>query len=357
MSVSEPGLEPEDNVPKNEPKEGKKAAKRKEPPKITLVPAEALPPRALAVRTPEGALAIPTSAQMSELLATVKDPMRMTELHQMAIEWEASAERLKKAKAEIFAVAEFRLRLARQIGIHLLEHVHRGGHGSNAGNKRSMRGGSSSRLPDGITRNQSRWYRKLAAIRDDQVETYLETRRAKGKPPSEGGLLKFAGVERSRSNRPSVTRGRPRFQRLDEAIWLPVWEAVWPIMKVDLAVGVDPELVKATQGLDVADLRPKHLKGNVLVKASEDVEEWLNRLYDAKQAGQVRWALMAFSATTGEPWFRLLDQRGWTCCFLRSATERAAIVAYLCDQPHRLAARLNRVGAVLCGCKAQEQRL
>jgi hypothetical protein len=189
----------------------------------------------------------------------------------------------------------------------------------------------------------------LAALEEAIFEHYIATRKAKGERITRAGALRLG---RS-SVAPAKDRARrPDCKTDDGSTWLPVWDAVQNAVKIDLTVGVDPTCIKAAHRLNPGSVTRKQLSGNVLVKADDRIDEWLNVLHEAKRAGAVVRAILLFAAPTGEPWFKLIDEQGWTCCFLRGGHRDAAIVAWLCDNPRPLALALSRLGAVLHGSQA-----
>lgn len=387
MSASDAGLEPERGGSNNDDRKGRKHAGR--PKKEVPLASEAIhlrngetpkdpevvdamrgkadtpcngdgsshlvsvpPPSSLAEARVTEELIVRDLDRLALALTKATDPKTIKGIGDQAAVLKDIARRMKMATRELNRFGEIELRAARELGKVLAQGLIRCRPRKGYGTRNLPEHGFL--LPDDVSGNVSSECQKLAAWPDAEFEAFLERKKARGER-----ITRAAALRACRLAAPPARLRMPRVPKLkvlllDGSIWLPVWEAVWQIVKVDLAIGVDPKLVKAPQGLEVAQVLPNKLKGNVLAKVDDRVEEWLNMMFEAKRARDVSRAILAFTATTSEPWFQLIDRQGWTCCFLRGAADRAAILAYLSDNPRRLALELHRLGAVLFGGQTQD---
>jgi hypothetical protein len=143
----------------------------------------------------------------------VREPGQLSDLHHWLAALEGAVARMiRDRKIKLAAcqmLSEARLRIERELGAWLRDHVdHSGG-----GDRRTVspRGTPLRDLPDGITRNESSKFQKLASISDIHFEHWLVTCRDKGIEITTKGALKLAkALARERQE-------GPRFQSAEGA--------------------------------------------------------------------------------------------------------------------------------------------
>jgi hypothetical protein len=300
---------------------------------------------------------IPARSQMALALQNMKDDApRMSELDRLMGAFVAAAEKMHATFDKIYPAAECQIRIERQLGVYLLEHVRRGG-----------KGGSSAPLPRGIDKHKSQQLKSVARVSEDELELYLRGCQAVFEVPTWYGAMRFAARSRKRkqgkkhrppnghragSEVPGPSPGStPDPVTVFEEDLGPVWEELGKLVSFDIAIGVSARKVNAACELDADVCLRKKVKGCVVAWIRDRIEDWLSGLQEARKQGEVVVAVVVFRAATREPWFRLLDEGGWTCCFL-GGDERTppAIVAYLGSRAKEFALMFRWVGAVFTGC-------
>lgn len=287
---------------------------------------------------------VPSAAALARVLEETTDVETLRCLHEQAAVWEEAGARLKLAQEEVVRIAEFRIRIERKMGEQLAQTVHRGGHGSNSRSASSKSGGSSAPLPSGINWSASWRYRRLATIREDRFEEYLALARAQLRVPSARGVVVFAAEART-ENAPREAR-KPRSVKATVPLSKNLTDAVQRLLTVDVCVGGRSRLMVAARTVGADLIHVKQLEGAVFVAECPDPRAWLAALAAARTRGRVAEAVVVLPAATAEPWFKLLDEGGWSCCFVRGST---TVVAYHGKRTHGFRLAFSELGAVLHG--------
>jgi len=293
---------------------------------------------------------IPQQA-IHQALEAANDLTSLQDLHAGLAALEKAAKDYDVAFEQLLAIAANRLRVERKIGQFLHQTLHRG-RTRKASHDASIAGQTSSeRLPKWFNWSKSSRYQRVAGVPPELFEEYLTDASANRKLPTRQGLLRAHGdqttAKRSRNVKIQVV---PK-ENLDR-----VWSVISATMEVSVAVGVEAKLVNATDNLPYADVKLSQLRGNVVVRADDRIEDLLMTLHAAKTRRHVSQVVVVIHATTRESWFRLLDQQGWTCCFVSGGTlAGATIVAYLGEQCASIGSALAALGAVMRGIQAQEE--
>lgn len=288
--------------------------------------------------------------------------------------------------------AELELRSARKLGEFLKTNVRPGRPG-----KRYSR--STNSLPKGVSRNLSSDCQCLASVNQQDFEQFITKSKEKRVLITRKGALRVFGKHGHADHQDSATHN-PRRKKAEvtvepaasqeenpNGVILPapdvrpaeepqakpeetdeltephadmatedhqaVWKVIADAMDVSFAVEVEPSLVGAPEGMPFDVLLKHKLVGNVVVWALERVQECLLLLNERRHKCQLKQAIAVFHATTGEPWFHLLDQHGWTCCFVRGISAKPLIVAYQGEQHRAIGLALERLGTVMRGIEAE----
>jgi N6-adenosine-specific RNA methylase IME4 len=154
-------------------------------------------------------------------LQEVQEPGQLSDLHVWLVTLEEAVGRLirdRKTKLDACQMlAEARLRTERELGAWLSANInHTGG-----GDRRSVSsGGTPVRdLPEGISRNDSSKFQKIASIPDTHFEHWLVTCRDKGTEITTKGALKRAkALEREQQERPGFRGADEVAQDLNELV-------------------------------------------------------------------------------------------------------------------------------------------
>lgn len=289
---------------------------------------------------------IPPSAQMLQLLESVEDVDEMKTLHDAAAAWEETTERMEKAVEEVARIAEFRLRVERRIGLHLMQTVKHGGDRARLHNVTLPQDGL---LPEWLSGRMANWYRKIARIPEDVFAAYLGRQKEIKKRPSANGAIKYAaekaGNEERGSRRPSRKSKQPGgAHSTPPAMPDEVLAAVKQFMDVDVLVGGDPGVSPKAHRVDPDLLSRQSLKGNVFVAECLDPESWLPKLATARLKGSVTQVVVVVPATTGAEWFKRVAEGNWACCF---PSNSSLAVLYAGEQRDAFWATFHWQGAVM----------
>jgi hypothetical protein len=187
-------------------------------------------------------------------------------------------------------------------------------------------------------------YRSLARIPDEVFERYVAHAAERNRVPSSRGLENFATSEKLKDSR-SPRKNRVKKQSVPMAGPKELLQAVKGFMSVDVCVGsvafadckpIDPDL-----------LQVKHLKGNALVVECPDPGRWLPKLRELWSRTQVVEVIVLLPATTGEAWFRAVEDGDWHCCFLRSPDKDPLLAAYQGKRKQAFRLAFKDLGPVL----------
>lgn len=152
-----------------------------------------------------GQMVVPSAQRLAAVLAKADDLGKLTDLHTLASVHEDLAKKCNLAFDESLRLAVFRLEVERKLGAELAQLVHRGGYGSKSTRLTSIRGGASSPLPEGITKQMAAKYRALAAVPETTFRAYVEHVRGRRRLPTANGARAY-----SRGASPKTTGKRAR---------------------------------------------------------------------------------------------------------------------------------------------------
>ncbi len=283
------------------------------------------------------------TAKFESELATATDLEHLRRLDDQASIVKEMLRRMDAAFEAQSRFAELEVRCARKLGEILRAQGHRGGRGSNSHRDSSIRGGSSSPLPEWLNWSRSARCQRLAAIPEPEFDRLIRDSKERHRIITQASLL--------RSMCPSPKR-QPK-QRVRNAGCLDglerVWEAVQRVMDVDLAVGVPQGRLHAQRQVD-AGAEILSLEGGVVVAAVGDEERWICRAVAERSRGHLAQAVLLMRASTADPWFGLLGKAPWSCCFLPSlGREAPLVVAYLGHRWSAFHVVMAEVGTVMRG--------
>lgn len=253
---------------------------------------------------------VPDEAQFEVMLSGASGAPELSDLRKFVAAWHAVAEKCDAAASEVMRLSVYRLEVERALGAAIIQTVRRGGRGSKSHAATSNRGGASCGLPDGVDKHQSRRYRELAAIPEDEFSAYIAKARESGKPATAQGAHRFAK---------SVVSGRQRAEsgrRPQAGLRMPsdVLQAVGEFMVPGVVVG-ESEMPGKTRHASGVDL-PACLEGDVFVAQCADPASWLIELHRLRESGVIGQVVVALPAEVWADWFKLLETGGWVCCFL-----------------------------------------
>lgn len=277
-------------------------------------------------------------ARLAEEVSMLELAVPSSGLHQLKLVSDRASmirdalSRMRAAVDEQNRLAEVEIRCARLIGSILAGERHRGGRGSKYSRGTSNRGGSSSPLPDWISRNQSSRCQRLAALPDERFEQSLALLRNRGAVPTMAGVLRMA-------SQPRRSPGTSSSQR-----HVDVCQRVASVMTIDLAVGVAMRLPNATSH---ASEFPRHPPRCVMVWAVGRERTWVPRLVRARRSGEVGEAAFAAAAHPGEPWFAQTAWDGWTFCFAGGDSRSALCVGYSGPRARDFAVVMSEIGVLV----------
>jgi len=299
------------------------------------------------------ASALAPSSGIELALADANDVPSLVALTDRVAVVQEMVRRLDAALEEQQRLAEFRIRIARKLGLLLLQTVRRGGHGSNGHRVTSIRGGSDSPLPSGISRKQSSRYQQLARVPDDLVIGYFSAARLEGAEISSRGLLRFASSASTprRDKRPSSPGVLPH-ERLTSAsvrTLAPLWLAASRVFAPLACVGL-PEHGERLfpHALHHKDLLACDINGDTLVNAPESFSNAEALLISKGAAGSDRNLVLLAPAFTSEPWFSRLCQQDASICFVpASAREQPIGVFHIGPRYHAFLLVFSELGVVV----------
>ena len=174
-------------------------------------------------------------SQLERMLAVTESPGELKGLLDKAAAFQELTSRMRVALEEHNRIAEFRIRVARKLGMVLSQTVQRGGSGRKAPGAAQGRGGCSAPLPDGITPAQSSRLQKLARIPDEQFQGYVARCHEHGRALTMAGLLRASAPPR-----PSSRNGQRRRARSAEPHHPAIRDAAMRCLGPDAAVHAVP---------------------------------------------------------------------------------------------------------------------
>ncbi len=287
-----------------------------------------------------GQVVVPSAQHLAAVLAKADDLSKLTDLHTLASVHEDLAKKCNLAFEESLRLAVFRLEVERKLGAELAQLVHRGGHGSKSTRLTSNRGGTSSPLPEGITKQMAAKYRALAAIPETTFRAYVEHVREQRRLPTANGARAY-----SRGAAPKTMGKRARAKSASATAVLPasVVDALRAFLgHVDVRVGrLD---VRTTREFAAGEFASRDLRGRVLFAECHDPTRWLSELDALRTRTRIEEAVVVLSTRELSTWVQQLGA-GWQCCFVAGATGCA--VAYCGPRTHLFAVAMLPTGVVI----------
>lgn len=303
-----------------------------------------LPPRP--APKPELSLVVPDAAHLLQLRERAREAEELPGLRKLVAAWQAAAEKCDLAFEELTRLAVYRLEVERDLGAHLAQTVHRGGHRAKSPRGSLLRGGC---LPGDVTKKQSRLYQNLAKVPEPVFRAYLDNAFKNGETPTSAGARAFA-----RAQAASGTTSRPRGgrrRRATAASVLPanVLACVERVMMPDCIVG-DADLpaklrLASTTAPDAAELR-----GDVFLARCDDPARWLRELARRRACAQIKRAIVVLPAAPWAEWFGQFESGDWLLCFLRDvrgADGYGVVLAHIGERPSAFRLAFGSLGIVL----------
>ena len=283
-------------------------------------------------------------SQLERMLAVTESPGELKGLLDKAAAFQELTSRMRVALEEHNRIAEFRIRVARKLGMVLSQTVQRGGSGRKAPGAAQGRGGCSAPLPDGITPAQSSRLQKLARIPDEQFQGYVARCHEHGRALTMAGLLRASAPPR-----PSSRNGQRRRARSAEPHHPAIRDAALRCLGPDAAVMRCPGPPSEVDVLTHASL--------YVETSEESAALWIGALNARSADGTLAGAIVAISAEPCAPWWGDLDAEGWLFCMPRprEAANRCApadpptwaMVAYRGRHRHGFALAFRELGPVM----------
>jgi len=247
--------------------------------------------------------------------------------------WQALAEKVDLAFEELLRLAVFRLEVERELGAQLAQVVR-------SGPRRKLSPGmtnSTDGIPDGITRNQSAAYQKLAAIPEEVFRGYVEKSREIRKVPSSAGARRFA--------RPSTPRrASPRKRPVPAIIPDALLEAcVRCLGDIDVLVGNTK--VKASKRAAGLSGLATAARGSVLVADGVDAADELSTVARLWLSGRINEAIVALPRDIDASWWATVRPGPWSLCI--PPDRGAPIIAHIGGRAHGFALVFAAFGVVV----------
>jgi hypothetical protein len=283
-----------------------------------------------------GCIAVPPNGDLALLREEARKAGTLSDLRNLIAAWQVVAERCDLVFDEMMRLAVFRLEVERDLGAQLAQTVKRGRP------KRMAPGGTfETSLPEGISRQQSSAYQKLAAIPLESFERYLETVRGARKLPTSKGARSFAyqptAEVRRLSSRKVKAQGRVVLSPdlLDACVRL--------LGEIDVVIGSVP--VKAGSSVRPSDLS-RSAKGSVLVVGVPNPADVLQRLAQLRERSLIDDAIVALPRDIDAGWMPALRFGPWSLCV--PAKLGSPIIAHIGGHRHGFALVFAELGVVAC---------
>ena len=302
-----------------------------------------------------GAVALPTSVELHEILAASTDGPSLAELDKFAATFVDAARRRDLPFEELFAINEWHLCVKRKLGTILASVDNRGGNRSKSRAAPLPNGG----LPSGVNKSAARRCRQLARIRDEVFSRYLETAAATHRLPSASGVVSFAtgpamaipdpARDPARIPGSAGTAGVRSRNTSKAATEVPVEPEVLDSLErglgdVEVCFGSAP--IRCRQRVTNANPAVTNVRGTVVITAAIDPSLLLPRIKDLHSVGRCFQAVAFLTANTAAKWFDQLADPGWSVCFL-AERKPPVIAAYVGSRAAAFAASMRAHGVVM----------
>lgn len=287
-----------------------------------------------------GVLVVPSQMELEAAVSRADTLEAMLGLDKALALLKEAADQFRATIDEAARIATSALITKRRIGTVLLQVDRRGGDRAKSHDATLL-----SKLLKELGKDKARRYREMARIPEDHFAGYLAATSEEHVVPTESGAAKHArqvaGTKKARRPR-RAARGSGVTGLSREVL-----DAVERILgEIDVCVGKAD--VACGQKLDPDVIRPKLMRGSVLVAECPDPGEWLPKLLRLREGGALSNVVVALPPETGAAWFKHLAGGGWHCFF---PTGDGALLAYHGPKRHGFELALGSQGVVMCACR------
>lgn len=285
-----------------------------------------------------GQMTVPSTAQLEAALASATTPEQLASFDSIMTVLEEAGRQFEIVIDEAIRIATFHLKGKRKLGLALLQHVKHGGDRSRS-HDANLADEALTRL---IGKDRRRRYKALARVPAETFDNYLKVRAEQREIPKEAGALRHA------AKASASVHAKPRKGKKPKADTLALSPAILDAIRRflgDIDVCIGDAKVRCSTRLCASTVNPKQIRGSVVVSECLDPGEWLPKLVALRTNGVLKEVLVVVRVETGAPWFRVVAEEGWSCCFLTGSTTLA--VAYHGARQRLFSLGFQELGAVM----------
>lgn len=253
-----------------------------------------------------GAVRLVDTARLEQALQTARDPGTLLRLQHAAAAHEDVARRCDLVFAELVRLAEFRLRVERELGAMLAQFVRRGGYRPKSTRLTTP---DPRNLPAGLSRQMAAKFRQLARVPEATFAAYLTACHGAARVPSANGARQFANRTAADLG-PRVTTSRDPV-RANALAGATLAATLRFFGDIEIYVGTGD----VPCGRQLAPDAPTgRLQGGVCVAELADPTHWLPRLAAARVRHDLGEVLATLPRADRSPWLSVLAKEAWCCC-------------------------------------------